>query len=88
MERMRSFRVWEVLAVHIIDENVLPAVPTIYHVIDRVRIFHSHGARHGARRWDNCFAYEAAGEAAVGWSALSAPISVATRTAPPRSREP
>jgi hypothetical protein len=30
------------------DGNVLPAVPTIHHVIDRARIFHSHGARHGA----------------------------------------
>jgi hypothetical protein len=29
-------------------ENVLAAVPTIHHVIDRARIFHSHGARHGA----------------------------------------
>jgi hypothetical protein len=29
-------------------ENLLPAVPTIHHVIDRARIFHSHGARHGA----------------------------------------
>jgi hypothetical protein len=29
-------------------ENVLPADPTIHHVIDRARIFHSHGARHGA----------------------------------------
>ena len=38
----------EVLAVHIVDENVLPAVPTIHHVIARARIFHSHGARHGA----------------------------------------
>jgi hypothetical protein len=32
------------------DGNVLPAVPTIHHVIDRARIFHSHGARHGAMR--------------------------------------
>jgi hypothetical protein len=38
----------EVLAVHIIDENVLPAVSTIHHVIDRARKLHSHGARHGA----------------------------------------
>jgi uncharacterized oligopeptide transporter (OPT) family protein len=29
-------------------ENILPAVPTIHHVIDRAWIFHSHGARHGA----------------------------------------
>jgi hypothetical protein len=28
--------------------NVIPAVPTIHHVIDRARIFHSHGARHRA----------------------------------------
>ena len=34
----------EVLPVHIINENVLSAVPTIHHVIDRARIFHSHGA--------------------------------------------
>jgi hypothetical protein len=32
------------------DGNVLPAVPTIHHVIDGARIFHSHGARHGAMR--------------------------------------
>src|ERR1017187_1362104 len=31
-------------------ENVLPAVPTIHHVIDRARKLHSHGARHGAMR--------------------------------------
>jgi hypothetical protein len=29
-------------------ENVLPAAPTIHHMMDRARIFHSHGARHGA----------------------------------------
>jgi hypothetical protein len=29
-------------------ENVLLAVPTMHHVNDRARIFHSHGARHGA----------------------------------------
>jgi hypothetical protein len=28
--------------------NVLPAVPTINHVIDRARKLHFHGARHGA----------------------------------------
>jgi len=39
----------EVLAVHIINENVLPAVATIHHVIDRAWIFHSHGARHLSR---------------------------------------
>jgi hypothetical protein len=29
------------------DGNVLPAVPTIHQLINRARIFHSHGARHG-----------------------------------------
>jgi hypothetical protein len=29
------------------NEDVLPAVATIHHVIDRARIFQSHGARHG-----------------------------------------
>jgi hypothetical protein len=38
----------QVLAVHIIYENVLPAVPTIHYMVDRARIFHSHAARHGA----------------------------------------
>ena len=32
------------------DENILAAVPIIHHVIDPARIFHSHGARHGAMR--------------------------------------
>jgi hypothetical protein len=32
--------------------NVLPAVPTIHHMIDRAGIFHSHGARHGAMRFE------------------------------------
>jgi len=31
-------------------ENAFPAVLTIHHVIDRARIFHSHGARDGAMR--------------------------------------
>jgi hypothetical protein len=39
----------EVPPVHIIDENILPAIPAIHHVIDRARMFHWHGARYGAR---------------------------------------
>jgi hypothetical protein len=31
-----------------VDENVLAAVHTTHHVIERARIFDSHGARHGA----------------------------------------
>ena len=36
----------KVLAVHIINENVFPAVTTVHPVIDRAWILHSHGARH------------------------------------------
>ena len=39
----------KVQAVHIINENILPAVTTVHHMVDRARIFHSHGARHELR---------------------------------------
>jgi hypothetical protein len=39
-------RLKQVLAVHIIDEDVLLAVATIHHVVDRARILHSHRPRH------------------------------------------
>ena len=36
----------KVLAVRIIDKNVLPAVPAVHDVVDGARILHSHRARH------------------------------------------
>src|ERR1039458_1857633 len=42
----------EVLAIDIINKNVLPAVAPVYGVVDGARILHSHRARH-TRKFTN-----------------------------------
>jgi hypothetical protein len=39
----------KILPVHVIPENILPAVPTAHDVINRSRIFHSQLARHAGK---------------------------------------
>jgi hypothetical protein len=39
----------KILPVHVIPENILPAVPTAHDVINRPRIFHSQLARHAGK---------------------------------------
>ena len=38
----------KVLAVHVTDKDVLPAVTPVHGMVDGARILHSHRARHGA----------------------------------------